>query len=461
MAGTSCLRDLGGGPPIPAPDWRRLPWGALARAGLGIVLLGSLGRPSPAHAAGARSDTTHLRVELGVSSDLTNEIFYEDEFVDTLFLGRRLVSDPEHRVAAVLQLALDGTRAAGSTRYALRNETSWGDLLQRNALGLSWRTEVSPEWRLSLAPRAEFRRDRTFDRDLTEWRADVLLKARRSLLDGVHALEWAARGELVRTEGTGSEFLLDRHGVRLSAALERIEWMGQEIRLGYGMWARAFPDSTSRDHFQHTGEFSWRRDMTSGALVAFESDVSRRVTFDVVETTRDNFWEGRGAFEGWLPVASGWTLRARLEGEAQRFDVPDSVLYFDYQLMRMRLAPRWEPRPGLSIAAGPRAEMLWSAWNAAERYVEWAGAFELEWLGGRAWWSVAPSVGWREYAESVSNGLALHSPYAFYDITVVGDQPFAGPLRLRAFVNARLESHTDSAQDARSLYFSLDVRTLF
>ena len=70
-------------------------------------------------------------------------------------------------------------------------------------------------------------------------------------------------------------------------------------------------------------------------------------------------------------------------------------------------------------------------------------------------------VGWREYAATRMDDLALHTPYAFYDFTVIGDQPLGGPVRLRAFANARIESHTDPAQDARSLYFSIDVRTLF
>src|SRR5262245_28885185 len=46
-------------------------------------------------------DTMRLRFELGASSDFTNEQFYEDAFIDTVALGRRLVGDPESQVAAV------------------------------------------------------------------------------------------------------------------------------------------------------------------------------------------------------------------------------------------------------------------------------------------------------------------------------------------------------------------------
>jgi hypothetical protein len=445
---------------VRGPDRGRNRRAATAGTVFAVALLLAI-RAAPAAGADAGGDSLGVHLELGVASDLTNEIFYEDEFVDTTFVGRRLVGDPEHRLAAVFLVALDGTRGAGTTRYAFRNEVVWGDLVQGDRLGLVWRTEPTPDWRLTVSPSTEFRHDGTFDRDMTESRSDVTVKARRAFQDGMHAFEWAARGELVRTSGEGSEFLLDRQGVRLSAAFERADWTGQDLRIGYGLWARAFPDSSIRDHFEHGVELAWRSDAASGAVISLDADVARRVTFDVVETTRDNFWGGHAGLEGSLPVATGWSLRARLDGEAQRYDVPDSTVFFDYQVAGVRLTPRWEPHPGLAVAAGPWVERLWSAWNPAESYTEVAGSFELEWLGGRGWWSLTPAVGWREYEQTRLADLALHSPYAFYDFTVIGDQPLAGSLRLRAFANARLESHTESAQDARSLYFSIDVRTLF
>ena len=58
-------------------------------------------------------------------------------------------------------------------------------------------------------------------------------------------------------------------------------------------------------------------------------------------------------------------------------------------------------------------------------------------------------------------GIGLHSSYAFYEIDLLADQALPGSLRLRAYVDARLESHVDHTQDARSLYFSLDLRRIF
>jgi hypothetical protein len=43
----------------------------------------------------------------------------------------------------------------------------------------------------------------------------------------------------------------------------------------------------------------------------------------------------------------------------------------------------------------------------------------------------------------------------------MGDQPLPGELRVRLFAYLRFERHTEAAEDARSLYFSLDVRRVF
>ena len=72
-----------------------------------------------------------------------------------------------------------------------------------------------------------------------------------------------------------------------------------------------------------------------------------------------------------------------------------------------------------------------------------------------------PVAGWRDYDEAPDATVGIHSSYSFAEINVLADQALPGALRLRAYVNGRLESHVDHAQDARSLYFSLDLRKLF
>jgi len=78
---------------------------------------------------------------------------------------------------------------------------------------------------------------------------------------------------------------------------------------------------------------------------------------------------------------------------------------------------------------------------------------------------VAPAAGVRAYgrgplAENLGLG-SLHSSYAFYELTLFGDQAIAGGLRLRALASGRWEPHVDATQNAGSLYFSLDLRRLF
>src|SRR5262245_56143895 len=67
-------------------------------------------------------DTVRVGLEVGIGSDVTNEQFYEDAFIDTLPLGRRLVSDPEARVSSVLRTALEGTRDGRAIGYRLQGE---------------------------------------------------------------------------------------------------------------------------------------------------------------------------------------------------------------------------------------------------------------------------------------------------------------------------------------------------
>ena len=192
-------------------------------------------------------DTVGVRIETGVGTDITNERYYEDAFVDTTFLGRRQVDTPETRYAGILSGVVTGTRRARRVTYQLQNELSIGDKVQRDALDLSWRDDLSPVWRLALSPSVEWRHDRTFDRDQQEWRIAGRGRLRRELSEATTA-ELGVGGDLLRASGPGSEFLLDRDAGRASIALDHLGLFGDEWRLGYGVTRRVFPDSSVRDH---------------------------------------------------------------------------------------------------------------------------------------------------------------------------------------------------------------------
>jgi hypothetical protein len=417
--------------------------------------------PRPGHAEylpGA--DTVSVRFETGANADFTNELYYEDAYLDTTFLGRRLVDTPEPRYAGVLYAIVEGTRGERRAAWQIQNELSLGDKLKRDALSISWRDEFAPDWRLVLNPTFEWRRDRSFDRDQEEWRGSFRGRLRRSFADEANAAELGILADLVRTGGPGSEFLPDRNAVRGSLALDHLGLMGDEWRVGYSLAARVFPDSATRDHLEHAGEGRWRRMFGGGHAVTLEAAGRRRQTRRIVTTSRDNYWEEAVSLDGDWRAAERWGLKTRLEGEALQYDLEEPDVYFDYRVVRARLGLRYESDRRWTLTVGPRAEHLTSPLNPEEAYREIGGAAEFEFLGGRSMWSVTPSAGWRAYHEVTAGGVAsaFHSSYAFYELDAFIDQPLIERVRLRAITGLRYESHTDPVQNAGSVHLSVQLR---
>ena len=425
---------------------------------LGLALLAA----ADPGAAAEGPDTLGLHIEVGASSDYTNELFYEDTFDSTAFTGRQLVDSPETRYAGVLFTRLTGTRGRRSTGFEIQNELSIGDLLSRDAFLLTLRSQPSARWSLFAVPQVEYRRDRTFNRDLEEWRASAAARVRRALDDGETFAELGARGALLTSSGQGSEYILDRTSGTALAALERAPLFGLQWRLDYAFTSRVFADSTDRNHYEHAADAQVRFDVPGGRPLVFEAGANRRSTVAPAITTRDNFWEQHGALDGEIGIAGAWSLKGRCEVRAVQYDVQDSTLYFDYEELLARFAPRWTSGT-TSLALGPRFDALFARLNPGEAYQEIAAVGEFESLALGAWWNVIPAAGWRDYTEPAGSdaSLGVHSSYSFLEINVLADQALPGALRLRAYVNGRYESHVDHAQDARSLYFSLDLRRLF
>ena len=442
---------------VPTPRACRLRQALLASAALTFLALAAV----PVRAQG--TDSLRFRLEAGGSADFTNERFYET-FDDSSF-RRTTIDTPERRYAGVVLTGFDAARNGGTTWLQLVNELSIGNKLAREQLGFLWRSDLTPEDRLAFDPRFEYRRDRTLDRDLEEWRGSAGLRYRRSFLESFRSIDLALRGETVRSSGTGSEFVLDRDAGSFGIALEQAGLTGPEWRAGYRFTMRVFPDSTVRDHFEHGWEGRLHSDPSASWSWEIESSGERRVTIDLAPTSRDNFWEERAELEIERRGDGLWGFRGRLDGEGLQYDLQDSTLYFNYQTVRLTAGPRLGGLVSWSAWIAPRVEVLRSRWNPGEEYVEPAVAFELEALGTRAWWSVTPAVGWRRYVDdpvAEAQGLSsIHSSYTFFELAAFGDQPIGGGVRLRALANARLEAHDDDAQDGSSLYFSLDLRKIF
>jgi hypothetical protein len=428
---------------------------SLARAHL-LAPLPTLGSRGPDH--------RRLRLELGASTDITNERFFEDETDSTFHVtGRRAITTPEARVAGVLFAGLEGTRAQRATHYELDNQLSLGDKVQRVGSWAYWREALTPRWMLVLTPRLEASHDRTFDRDLSEWRAGATSRLRRALGDAGTDAELGVGGDLVRASGPGSEFVIDRNAATGSLAIEHSD-LWDDWRAGLALTARSYPDSAERNHREQGVEARWRHSFEAGHWLALDGSAVRRHTLHEAPTTRDDLAEGRLALEGEARADLTWSLIGRLEGEALRYDDPDSTLYFDQTLVRAWLAPRYAADPLVSLAAGPRAEWLVSPLDPAEAYAELGAAIEFESFGRGAWWHVVPAVGRRSYRHEAQRGrfdpVGLHTDYDFIGLDVLADQGLGAGLRLRLLVSGRLERHTDSGDDSRSLYFSLDLRRL-
>jgi hypothetical protein len=404
-------------------------------------------------------DTLGFRLETGATADVTSEIYYEDTFTDSTFLGRRRVDTPEARYAGVIVATVNGTRGDRRAVYQMQNELSLGDKVQRNGFSLNWRDEMAPDWRLAVTPALEWRHDRTFDRDQREWRGSLRGRVRRSFDDGARAAELGAAGDFARTSGAGSEFMLDRNAGRAWIALDHVGLLGDEWRLGYRLATRVFPDSSERDHFEHGWEGRLRHVTGAGHALTLELDGQRRQTHRVVTTTRDNFWQEEGRAEADLRAADHWGVRIQLEGEALQYDLQDSTVFFDYQVTRARLAARYERDGRWTLAFGPRGELLTNRLNPGEAYREFGGALEFERIGTSALWNVTPAAGWRAYDESPAGGLAvsLHTSYAFYGLDAFVDQPLVDRLRLRTLASLRVEAHADPSENAASVYVSAQL----
>lgn len=432
---------------------------ALGAGALAIPLL--LAAAATTMAGPLARDTIGVRLEDGVGVEVTNEQYYEDAFVDTTFLGRRLRGTPETRVAQLIALSIDGTRADGGTSYAVRNDVTLGNRLMRGAASLDWRQTLDSSWRLDLTPAVDYRHDKTFDRDREEWRGALGTRLRRTLNDDRTRAELVGYGDVIRSSGEGDAFLLDRNSGRIGVVLDHLPWTGPEWRAEYRLSGRAFPDSTERDHLEHGWDGRLRGNFDHG-WVAFETDgILRRPVRDV-SSSRDDYAQATAAGEAEWRIAETTALRLRAEVDALRYGVQDSVLFFDYDVVRAGVGFRREWGAGSSWTLGPRVERLSSDWNPGEGYLEVAAAAELEVVGGRSWWSIEPAAGWREY-EDVADAIvagdpSLHSSYAFYELSAFVDQPLPARLRIRALTTLRAELHTESSQDAFSTYASVQLR---
>lgn len=418
--------------------------------------------PASGASARARSDSVHTRIDVGFRTDLSSEMYFEDSFDDTTFRDPLPRSTPEavHLGVASLEWFRAATDRSRETRLSL--EGGVGKRLRWGTLETRWVRPVGAPWRVAIAPRLQMRHDGTFDRDREELRSQLVLQARHRVPGSDRAVHVRAWGDVLRSSGAGSEFVLDRNVTGVGANYERFLGMSGDVQVGYSVDARAFPDSLRRDHLEHRFEISARRDWDSGTRWSGQFSGVRRSARRSVADSRDRFWSSTASAELQSPSWGLLTPAIRFELEDQRYDSPDSLLYFDHLRVRGALTVRLEPIPGWTMELGPGVEKMLTPASPEERYAEAWGGLDMQWLSSAALWSLTPSLGWREYDSGSVDGFPTPlSSFAYLDASVVLDHSLPGGLRARGFGYVRLERHAERSQDSRSLYFSLDVRRLF
>ncbi|HTR97319.1 MAG TPA: hypothetical protein VMH61_05410 [Candidatus Acidoferrales bacterium] len=420
------------------------------------------GPPRPAASPEFRADSARSLAEVGVLVESSNELFYEDVYTDTTFLGRRLHGTPETHAAAVA--AFDVARRDGRSSWAIRPDLELGDAVLSASSSAAVRVEPDPRWRFALDPGFELTRDQRYGLDRREARVGSTGRIRRLLDSGEDAAEVELGGDLLATPGSTDPYLLAHRTALAGLTWDHHPLLGWDASLRGTENLRAFPDSTNRNHVEHQLEVDLHRDFDGGQSLTFAGELDRRVTLVPEISSRDRYVTVHAELGGQARFGDRDAVTLALEGEDWRYDQPDSVIDFDYTVLRGRLSERHDLHEGLSVSAGPRLEWLAAAWNPAEPYVETAGELSAEWFTPSRWWLLSPAGGWRAYSESESGPgpgtTALHSSYAFAELNLMVDQTLRRRLRLRLLLDARIERHIDPAQDTRSLYFSFDLRRL-
>ena len=413
-------------------------------------------------ARAAVMDSSRVRLEFGVSADVTNERFFEETYSDTTFESRDLRELPETRRAGVV--AMDWVHRSASGRWGMRwrPECSIGDKVRRAGASGQWILDPGTASVWSLEPRFEWRDDRSFGLERSEWRGELRGRHRQTL-SGSDRLDVTASGEWLEASGQDVSVLLDRRVARGGVRWSHLPVFGWEWGMRLGADARTFPDSSSRDHLEAEWGGEVRRVFGDAHQFSATLDVARRMAWREQVSTRDRFLAPRASVALDLRSADAVRLHWSADGEALRYDAPDAVAYFDYQVARTRLELERDLGGGWAARIGPRLEWLLSATNASERYAQTGAGLEVERIGAHSWWNVGPEAGWRQYereTDTIIDSPGLHSSFAFYGIQALAEMTLSGVWRARLLADARIEKHRDASQDARSLYFSLDVRRL-
>jgi hypothetical protein len=415
-------------------------------------------------------DSLRVTNEIGLVSDYTNQIFYEQTFDSTVVTGRVAVADPRARVVAEAVTRVFGAR--GRVRFDVQNAFGAGPTVLRDALRATGTVALSSAFRARLEGEFDGRKDDTFDTR----RQDGRIAGGASLLwtseDRATAARAFGRAEALRSKAGTLVLFPDYDHRQVGLELDRFGLLGHGS-LVYAYGTRAFPDTAARDYREHTLALDGRASVTDAVRLELNAFAERRVARRD-SAVGDRFAGADG--ELGLVVRRGETLeygpRARVRG--QSFDAPTPT-FFDAWIWRyafvLRRLPdvltRLELRPEVEFLSTPHFGGLPGTASAEDRravaneeYDQLALTAEAERLGGATWWWGTLAGGHRRYLDDGEgpNDLSARSSFWYAEASAYADRKLSERLRLRATADVRREFHRIAADDLTSLDLSLDLR---
>lgn len=416
-------------------------------------------------------DSLRVTAEVGLVSDYTNQIYYEQTFDSTIVTGRVAASDPRARVVAEVVSRAVGAR--GRIRFDAFNTFGAGPTVLRDAARVTATGRLSSAFRARVDGEFDARRDDTFDTRREDRRASGGASLLWATPDRVTAARAFGRLEGLRSADGTLALFPDYVYRQAGLEVDRFGTAGH-ASVVYAYGTRAFPDTAARDYREHTLALDGRWSATDGVRLELNSFSERRVAW-ADSAAGDRFWSVDA--EVGVVARAGEMLeygpRARLRGQA--FDTPTPT-FFNAWIWRYALFTRLMPDVLTRLELRPEVEFLRTPGFgglpadsspqdlravANEEYDQLSLTGEAERLGvGSSWWWGSLAGGHRRYLDDGvdPNDLSSRSSFWYAETSGYAEHRLTDRLRIRGTANLRMEIHRVRADDLTSLDLTLDLR---
>jgi hypothetical protein len=434
---------------------------------LGLLVLA----PAAARAQDSLAvDSLRVTNELGLVSDYTNQVWYEQTFDSTVVTGRVSVADPRARVVAEAVTRVLG--AKGPFLLDAWNTFGVGNTVLREAARARGTARVSETWRARLDGELDARRDDTFDTRREDRRAALGASALWTSPVRATAGRVFARTEGLRSARGTLALFPDYDWRQVGLELDRFGVLGHASAV-YAYGTRSFPDTSVRDYREHTLALDGRWSLSDPLRLELNAYAERR-SAQRDSAVGDRFRSADA--ELGLVVRRGEMLEfgPRLRVRGQAFDRPTPT-FFDAWIWRYAAVVRFLPDELSRLEFRPEVEFLRTPHfgglpegatredrNAVanEEYDQLGLACEAERIGTVHWWWGTLTGGHRKYVDDGAdpNDLSSRTSFWWVEVSAFGERRLTERLRLRASADARSEFHRLSSDDLVSLDLALDLR---